>query len=118
MKINDLFNNIIETLFRPRSEKVNIIDALTELANEVNNNNEVDWSLGECGETTLADLIIGAYWALSEWHAGQWSDSYAALCALGNVFSPGMSRAPKEDDSEYIAYWHIGKWCEENQSLL
>lgn len=117
MKTNDLFNNITETLFRSRSKKVNIIDALTELANEIDNNNEVDWSIGECAETTLGDLIVGAYWALSEWHAGQWSPSYAALCALRKI-SPGMSNAPKEDDSEYIAYWHIGEWCRENQSLL
>jgi hypothetical protein len=50
----------------------------------------------------LDDLIVGAYWHYSEWHGGQSSKSYVALCALGQVFTPGMSRAD-EDNEAYQA---------------
>jgi hypothetical protein len=71
--------------------------------------------LGEFSEACLGDLIVGAYWALSEWHGGQASDTYAALCSLGNVFSPGMTDAPEADDSEFTAYELIGDWFKERE---
>lgn len=71
---------------------------------------EFIWSsIGEHTECPLGDLIVGAYWALSEWHGGQSSDTYAALCALGQVFSPGMSDGPEEDSCEYGVYEMINQ---------
>jgi hypothetical protein len=40
---------------------------------------------------TVDSFIVAGYWHLSQWHSGQASDSYRALCSLGTVFSPGMS---------------------------
>jgi hypothetical protein len=50
----------------------------------------------------LPELIIGAYWHYAEWHGGQASQGYAALCALGQIFSPGMS-CPEDDNIAYCA---------------
>lgn len=67
-------------------------------------------SLGECSEAALGDLIVGAYWACSEWHGGQFSDTYAALCSLGQVFSPGMCDGPEPDSGEFTAYEMVSAW--------
>ena len=79
-----------------------ITDTLIALANSVHNtDDEIDWEIGEFGMFCLSDLIVGAYWHFTEWHAGQTSKSYAALCALGQVFNPGMSDV-EEDNEAYI----------------
>jgi len=68
--------------------------AITRLANmvrDVDADNEAVWSIGEYGYATLDDLIVGAYWHYTEWYNGQWSDEYAALSALSEVYNPGMT---------------------------
>lgn len=50
----------------------------------------------------IAELITGAYWHFTEWHSGQESKSYLALCALGRIFEPGMT-APEVDNQDYQA---------------
>ena len=67
-------------------------------------------NLGEFSGACLGDLVVAAYWACSEWHDGQFSDTYAAYCSPGKVFSPGATCSPKPDDSEFIAYELMGKW--------
>jgi hypothetical protein len=64
-----------------------ITDAIIALANAVHSYDPDDkfelyevWDIGEGGESTVSELIVGAYWHYSEWHAGQWSKGYAALC--------------------------------------
>jgi hypothetical protein len=87
-----------------------ITAALTLLANTVDDHDCSDddsaaeslWAIGEHSCSDLADMITGAFWHFTEWHAGQWSDSYAALSALGGVFSPGMS-GPETDNATYLA---------------
>lgn len=69
-------------------------------------------SLGESSDARLGDLIVAAYWSCSEWHDGQFSPTYAALCSLGQVFSPGMACSPEPGDSEFTAYEQINKWFE------
>ena len=81
-----------------------ITDTIIALANAVNsqpNDIEIDWSIGEFGAFCLDDLLIGAYWHYTEWHGGQWSKGYAALSALGQVFSPNMS-VPESENEAYI----------------
>ena len=79
-----------------------ITDTLIVLANTLANTetDEFIWCLGEGDEFTLDSLIVGAYWHFTEWHGGQHSKGYLALCALGEVFSPGMSM-PETDNSAY-----------------
>jgi len=81
-----------------------IVDVLTRLANVVAETETDDdtWAIGEFSYCGLPDLITGAYWHFTEWHAGQYSKEYAALCAIGAVFDPGMS-CPEYDNEAYIA---------------
>ena len=65
---------------------------------------ECTWSIGEYGHCDLGAFIVGAYWHYTEWHAGQASESYAALCALGGIFSPGMSHGPEPETAERDTY--------------
>ena len=84
-----------------------VTDAIISLANavaEYDDDNEELWYIGEHGYMGGIDnLIVGAYWHYTEWHGGQWSQGYAALCALGRVFSPNMSMLDN-DSPEYMTY--------------
>lgn len=70
-----------------------VTDAITKLANTIaeTDTDESLWWLGESEAFTLADLIIGGYWFYSDYHNGQWSKEYAALCALGEMFKPNFT---------------------------
>jgi hypothetical protein len=107
MTIEALFNDVSKALFYIDGglDYSEITAKLIELANAVHSTDQDDdtWLyLGESGECCLPDLIVGAYWHYSEWHNGQWSDGYAALSALGQVFSPGMA-GPEDDNVAYQA---------------
>ena len=82
-----------------------VTEALTRLANVVSDydgDGEDLWYIGEGSCEMLADMIPGAYWHFTEWHDGQWSPSYAALSALGTVFSPGCG-SPERDNATFLA---------------
>lgn len=104
-------------VFRLNGAKIDLPEKLMELAQAIKAEEETDWSMGEFSEACLSDLIPGAYWSLTEWHAGQWSPEYAALCALGDIFSPGISCAPEspEDDSCFDAYESCNLWLSKRQ---
>lgn len=107
MKTETAFNHIANSsLFRLNGQEIDLCGALIDLCDAIKgDDDESKWSLGEFGECSLDSLLIGAYWALSEWHAGQWSPEYAALCAIGSIFDPGMTRQPESDDEpEYWPY--------------
>ena len=100
-----IFDRILaSSLFRLDGERLDLPSVIIELCDAIKSEEETDWSLGECDATTLDSFLVGAYWALAEWHGGQASDTYAALCAIGGIFSPGMTSTPAEDDSEWEAY--------------
>jgi hypothetical protein len=108
------YNAIISSeVFRIDGKPIDLPRALRLLGKAVHSHetDEFIWSsLGEFTEAPLGDLIIGAYWTLTEWHAGQSSPSYAAMCSLGQVFSPGHASGPEPDSSEAIAYELIDQW--------
>lgn len=108
------FNAIMQSeLFRLNGPAIDLPEALITLARAiVEDDSENKWSLGECLECSLDSLVVGSYWALSEWHGGQNSDEYAALSRLGDIFSPGMSGPPEsaEDGSEWEAYVAVNNW--------
>jgi hypothetical protein len=93
----------------PYSKLADLFRILANRIHEYNDDSESLWYIGEFMESSLGDMIVGAYWHYSEWYSGQWSDEYATLCALGNVFSPGCTSAPKRGDSEYDTYRALGK---------
>lgn len=102
--IEPLFKEIDRALFFVDGKLTyrQITQKLIELSNAIMETEDVDWELGEGGHTSLADLIIGAYWHYTQYHRGQESLEYAALSALGQVFQPGMSSGPEEDSSEKL----------------
>ena len=75
---------------------------------------ETTWWIGE-DECALADLIPGAFWHYTEWHAGQYSKGYRALSALGQIFSPGMS-CLERDSAEYDAYQALEQMAQGEQN--
>lgn len=93
-----LFTN--GTLDYPRTAQA--IRKLAEAVRTFDGDHNDLWNIGEFESCPLSDLIVGAYWHFAEWHGGQWSPGYAALCALGDVFSPGMS-GPEPDNAAYLA---------------
>lgn len=122
-EITRLYNLIYAELFTinpPEGE--DLIANIAALANAVRDydGETEDWLyLGDGNECALCDLIPGLYWSLTEWHGGQASDTYAAMCALGQVFKPGMTSAPtgpNEDgddaDPEWDAYDALNQWME------
>jgi len=107
----EIYTEIIQSaVFRLSGKRIDLCGALIELCNAINAEEETDWYMGGGEEACLSDLIPGAFWAMTECHAGQSSDSYAALCALGSIFSPGMSSTPTEDEPEYGAYYLCCKY--------
>ncbi|MHC5061910.1 MAG: hypothetical protein ACYTFK_12600 [Planctomycetota bacterium] len=106
MTTNTQFAEIMQSnLFRLDGKEINLQEALQNLCECIDNDPmETNWELGESMDCSLDSLIVGAYWALAECHEGQYSDSYATLCALGTIFSPGMSCAPEDDDNGKTAY--------------
>jgi hypothetical protein len=100
-------------VFRLDGPPIDLPRALTLLGNAVHGRetDEFIWSsLGEFTEAPLGDLIVGAYWALTEWHGGQASPSYAAMCSLGQVFKPGCASGPEPDSGESSAYEMVNEW--------
>jgi len=102
------YNAIADSVFKlPKYAPMSydeLPQAIIRLCESINNyadehDSEMLWYIGECTESALSDFIVGAYWHYTEWHGGQNSDSYAALCALGAIFQPGMT-CPPDDDSE------------------
>lgn len=102
-------------VFRLNGPKIQLSQALIDLCDAIKSEEETDWNIGEFEQSALSDLIPGAYWALSEWHSGQSSLRYAALCQLGSIFQQGMTSAPTEDMcGEYCAYELVSKYYEQN----
>ena len=121
LEIESAFNHIINSeVFRLNGHKINLPESIIALCDAINasETDENIWTLGEFAECTLGDMIVAAHWAFSEWHAGQWSDSYRALCSTGSIFSPGMTSGPEPDSPEHYAYDAFGQWCNDNQSKL
>jgi hypothetical protein len=117
MKTLQLFNTIVQSeVFVRNGSEIDLCQALIDLCDSIKEEEETNWCMGEGGMVCLSDLIPGAYWALAEWHGGQASESYKALCSLGTIFKPGMSSAPKnwEDDTCFDAYESIYAWFETN----
>jgi len=88
----------------PYQDMVEAIRVLAATISATQTDEDV-WSIvGEHDYGSLSDLIVGAYWHFYDWHAGQHSNSYAALCALGSIFQPGMTSGPESDSGEQDVY--------------
>jgi hypothetical protein len=104
--IKELFKKIEKSIFSIEAvyqypELAPKFIELASMLDEYDGDTE-DWIyIGDMGcECNLASLLVGAFWHYTEWHSGQDSESYAALCAIGKVYSPGMECPPKDEDTE------------------
>ena len=52
-----------------------------------------------------ADLIIAAYYHASHYHSGQWSPLYARLCAMNEIYKPGMC-STLESEGDGVVTWY------------
>jgi len=113
-----IFNEIMSSdMFRIDGNPIDLPEKLIELGQAVSIDEREDkWYLGECLECDLASFIIGAYWSLTEWHAGQYSVEYAALSVLGGIFTPNMSSGPEEGSSEQTAYEQCNEWFDKKHN--
>ena len=104
-KLHNLIERSIMTIDPPLDydRTTSAIIKLAECVSAYDGDTESIWYIGESGYCCLADLIVGAYWHYTDWHSGQYSKSYAALCALSAVFSPGMAVLEK-GSGEYDVY--------------
>ena len=95
-------------LFRLDGGDIDLCEIINGLCKSIENVEEINWYEGEyleC-ECTLGDFLVGAYWAFTECHEGQYSLSYETLCCIGNIYNPGMACGP-ESDSEITAYKQV-----------
>lgn len=118
--INRYFSVIDNSLFMTTGnlDYDRITDAIIKLSNAVNDydgDNDDMWCIGEYGSCDLTSLIIGAYWHYTEWHAGQWSKSYAALSALSQIYQPGMTSIESESP-EFEAYRQLDDMAKFNNN--
>jgi hypothetical protein len=119
MPIVRAYHKIVTSdIFRTDGQPIDLCQCLIDLADALNatETDEDIWSLGESTEASLDCLVIGAFWALTEWHGGQHSPEYAALSALGSIYTPNMASTPTEDSPEYAAYKMIGQYFEKSLS--
>ena len=110
-KIEQLANEIDSQLHTIKPIKpmdhMEITQAYIDLANMVHSyegEGEEMWYLGEHNTAPLVDLLVGGYWHFTDWHAGQDSLSYEALCAIGSVYSPNMSSLDDDNYAEKGTY--------------
>lgn len=89
-----------------------VTDCLIKLADMVAEKETPEFFLQETGEFkefALDSLLIGAYWHYEQWHGGQSSKGYRALCAIGRIYSPGMESGPEQGTGERIAFEQLHK---------
>jgi len=77
-------------VFERKGQEIDLMGELIALCDSMRKNKVPDreWSLGEDYGFTMADLMTGSYCALAELHAGQHSETYAALCAVATIYQP------------------------------
>ena len=81
------------------------IESLSTLADAIEaygGDTESLWSIGEFGNATIQDMIVGAHWFSAHYSGGQNSAEYALGCATGTIYQPGCE-TENENDSTYQA---------------
>ena len=100
-----LFKVITRSLFEGSSLSYSrTVDAIIGLGQSVHEQEEIDYSLGECGAADIASLLVGAFWFFADYHGGQFSPEYKALSVLGETYDPGFASGPQNDSSESEVY--------------
>jgi len=90
---------------------VRALEVLGQAVHSYKGDSEDIWYLNDCSYG-VTDFIVGGYWHLSEWHSGQWSASYRALCSLGTVYTPNCEGAPSKETCEHDIYKMLDQLAE------
>lgn len=103
------YQTIIQSsIFRIDGPEIDLADAIIALANAVADDDREGYEIDAIGEYDecggVYSMLIGAYWTMTDWYGGMHSPEYAALCAIGRVFDPGMTSGPEPESGEQIAY--------------
>ena len=109
--IENTFKAVHQMMGNPEQYR-DVTEQIILLADQIDSfegEGEEIWYIGEGLEFGITDLLVGAYWHFSEWHNGQESLSYAALSALGSVFTPNMSQPPTGDEPEHYPFEALGE---------
>ena len=120
-KIERLHSQIQQSIFTIQEVLTydELADKFIELAKAIRDypdDTEEIWYIGSDSECSLDNLFIGAFWHYYEWHGGQYSQSYAAYCALGEVFKPGMTCGPEEGTQEQACFDLLKEMAERSQA--
>lgn len=110
-KLIDVIDRSLFTIKPPLNyhQTTYAIIKLAELVHKYDGDSDELWAIGEYGNCDLASLLVGAYWHYSDWHSGQCSQSYRALCAVGQVYSPNMANGPEPDSNERDVFEQLGQ---------
>jgi hypothetical protein len=105
LTLTDLYNNIYKSIFTitPVFDYSELALKFVELSQAIVDfkGETEEWIyIGEYSECQLDDLLVGAYWHFTNWHNGQSSDSYLALCAIGQIYKPNMECPPSDEEEE------------------
>lgn len=118
-QIEKLHSEIEQLIFyrnQPSNAYELATDKLIELCGLINSYDDGEteniWYIGESGNCTVDSLLAGAYWHYVEWHGGQDSVSYRALCAIGSIFNPGCSDGVENETSEEDVYIMLNDMAE------
>jgi hypothetical protein len=112
-RLERVFNKIMMSdMFRLDGKPIDLPQAVIDLCDAIKKDKREDekWHIGEGGECCLDDFIAGAYWSFTEWHGGQYSDTYQALSELGRILNPNMSFLNEDNYGEVVAYEQCNEW--------
>jgi len=119
-RLYSVINNSVFTI-NGKLDYNRVTDAVIALCNEVmeTETDEFIWGdIGEGGEASLGDFIVGAYWHYDERHDGQSSKVYAALSALERIYWPNMETGPEQDTGEHVTYELLNLLAESNEITI
>ena len=101
----DTYNRIVcSSVFRTDGQDIDLCEALINFCTAIEVENNPNWfTLGD--DYPAPDLLVAAYWALSDYHGGQYSPEYATLCAVSQLYHPSpIADGPEPDSVESGIY--------------
>ena len=113
--IRRIYNVLENSLFtiNGKLDYDRVMDGIILLCDHINQEEDTEqiWEYQKhC--VAIMDFLPGAYWHFTAWHGGQDSKSYAALCAVGSIFTPGMSALDLDNGGESETYWQLERLAE------
>ena len=108
-RIAEIHSKLEKSIFtvKPTHAYSSLASVFVKLCDLLNNDDisAEEWAcIGEYSYCCLSDMLVGAYWHYIDWHGGQSSESYLALCAIGSIYEPNMQDGCEPDSCEMDCY--------------